>query len=179
MYDRWYDEQVRTVGPRMVDAAPAGARIRDHHAHHWSNGHLAHVFAIKDTTLRDVAAGRQDRITRDYADRIMRRWPTFANAPDDALVPVIPTRRRIEALHALGYTRRQHIDPMVPTNNVSQLLRGDRVHIATHRAIAAGYAALAGTPGPSALTRSRAATAGFLPPAAYDDIDNLYAAPVA
>lgn len=178
-YDRWYNLHVLTNGPRLVDASDCAARIRDHLGHHWSPGHLVHLFGVTDSALRDVAAGTQGRITREHAERIMRLWPTFANAPDKALVPALPTIRRVQALYALGYTRRQHIDPMVPSTNVSYVLRARQVHLRTHRDVAAGYKALAGTPGPSAVTRARAATAGYLPPAAWDDIDNLYALPVA
>ncbi len=92
------------------------------------------------------------------------------------------TTRRLQALQALGWTGRvigQHLG--VCQRRAATLISGqaatvephivDRVHVL--------YDTLAMTPGPSAITRARAAANGWVPPLAWDDdtIDDPTAVP--
>ena len=85
--------------------------------------------------------------------------------------------RRIRALQALGWTRRQiaiqagydgNSDPF----NYFLYRPGTGVTPEVYARIVAVYERLSGTPGPSEATRAWARREGHPPPLAWDDIDN-------
>lgn len=93
----------------------------------------------------------------------------------------VGTRRRVQALAALGW-RWQDIAARTGTSyqSVQRLALLDQaVHVATVERIRAVYDQLSATPGPSELTRRRAAAKGWVPPLAWDDdtIDDPNALP--
>lgn len=91
--------------------------------------------------------------------------------PDDSevFVPCEPSRRRIRALLALGW---RHDDIYARCGIRTHVLlhqTSPRVTWRNHLRIARMYDALSTSAGPSQRTRTRAAAAGYLPPAAWDD----------
>lgn len=90
------------------------------------------------------------------------------------LLSPIGTQRRIQALMALGWTggeiaRRAGWDSR---RRVNQLLARRQIRPETAKRIAGIYSELAGTPGPSPVGRARSRAAGYMPPQAWNDIDN-------
>lgn len=94
------------------------------------------------------------------------------------MVDATGTRRRLEALAAIGHTGRQigvamGRPPASSRALVSKWRSPSRVRIDTRIAdhVAQVYDHLSGHPGPSHLVRVRALTAGCLPPAAWAGVD--------
>lgn len=84
------------------------------------------------------------------------------------------TRRRVQALHCMGWSL-QMIADRAGYNSpqaLNQVTQRDRVTTATAARIASVYDDLCMTPGPSRASRQRAQRMGYLPPLAWDDIDN-------
>lgn len=79
-------------------------------------------------------------------------------------------QRRIQALAAIGW-RAQDIATRIGTTSqcVSQIGIRPTIYVTTARRIADVYAELADTPGPSPVTRARAAAKGWLEPKWWDD----------
>lgn len=83
------------------------------------------------------------------------------------------TRRRIQALLAIGYTQALIAAELgVSQRSVSAFTHRDFVTAETRAAIAEVYSRWCMTPGPSRLSRDRAKAAGWVPPLAWDDIDD-------
>lgn len=105
--------------------------------------------------------------------------PVPAELPTGAPVDATGTSRRLRALMALGYTTTQIADELGTVQNaVSAMAKRDRVTAGTRAAVAALYERWHMTPGPSEVARQRARRAGYLPPLAFDDIDDPAETPV-
>jgi hypothetical protein len=98
-----------------------------------------------------------------------------------ATVDAAGTRRRLEALQAIGYPARELAQRLgAGPRSPLQVARRARVRAATARAVADLYAALENTPGPSHRVAVTAQARGFLAPAWWDTdtIDDPDKAPV-
>lgn len=98
------------------------------------------------------------------------------------LVDGTGTRRRLQALNALGWTLRHMAAQLGWSFQATQaVITGvhPMVRSSTRTAVAALYDELGATLGPSPITRTRALRRGYLPPQAWDDdsIDNPAARP--
>ena len=122
--------------------------------------------------------------TRDH-----KRWRLRSGRGEAASVHPIGTARRLQALRALGWSRRQLAAASgIESTHIDRLTRADgaRVLIVTAARIAELYAEFWDKAPPTAATRAKAhaATQGWAPPAAWDDgtgphgIDNPDATPV-
>ncbi len=115
---------------------------------------------------------REAKRLYDKRLRTGRHTPTVVDATG--------TRRRIHALMALGWRRKDLAARLgVTLQAVQAWTRGAHVHVETRDRVITVYEALSGTRGPSALSRRRAAERGWAPPLAWDDttIDNPHATP--
>lgn len=123
---------------------------------------------------------RQDCCRQAHANyRRGLRARRYLLRTDGLFVDPTPTRRRIQALQAIGW-RYVDIDQQLgrhPTATGATwshtIMRRKRIHISHAREMAAVYDALSMTLGPSDRTRRRALRSGWLPPLAWDDIDDL------
>jgi transcriptional regulator with XRE-family HTH domain len=99
-----------------------------------------------------------------------RRLAALAGRPYS--VPAIGTRRRLQALAAIGWTY-EHLAERLgcKRSNVAQLAHKEMTWVRRDTAlrVKALYDQLAMTPGPSAASARRAAAKGWLPPLAWDD----------
>lgn len=86
-------------------------------------------------------------------------------------VPSIGTRRRIQALIAIGWSGRTIMAEMGwrGASLGAQFYQQDRVYAETARRAKEVYDRLSNTPGPSNKSRGRAKKSGFEPPLAWDD----------
>lgn len=177
----------------LVDVAPVREHVLMLGEYGIGYKRVAQLCGFKSSTpVRTIIWGRQDpgprygemqkRVKRETAEKILAIQPTIDNMGDGAKVPAVGTHRRIQALAARGWSlsklsRRLDID--IP--NFWTMMRRDHVLAATHRRVAALYEELWDQAPPNhewhdkaAYTRSKnyARKRGWLPPAAWDDIDD-------
>jgi hypothetical protein len=113
------------------------------------------------TSARGVVAAYARVLTKDHI--LGRR----------RLVSAVGTVRRIEALHAIGWPGSALGARLGVTEDALRQWRSRTiVNIRTAESVAKLYDALSMTPGPSPITKSRAARYGWAPPLAWDD-DNI------
>lgn len=117
-------------------------------------------------TLAFISAGQRTNITRYTHDCIV-------NAPQPefgAYIPIAGTRRRLEALQALGWSLRSISRRLGHERSwAHRVLAQQRVSRANADAIAQVYDELSMTPGPSRWVSSVAAKQGRVVPLAWDD----------
>ncbi|MDV6278636.1 hypothetical protein R3Q06_35215 [Rhodococcus erythropolis] len=110
------------------------------------------------------------KVLRTTADAILA-VRTVEPAPS-ALVPETGTRRRLQALIALGWpqTRIAH-ELGIETTNLSRMVHGRCKHVTAARATEVGelYTRWEMTPGPSRRARAQAARYHWAPPLAWDE----------
>lgn len=116
-----------------------------------------------------------ERVQKGTAQRILR-IPTGG----DGLVPAVGTRRRMQALAAIGWTYYELARRLGETpKHVSQFLQNERILADKARRVKALFDELSTTPGPSQASRARAQQRNWAPPLAWDDetIDDPNAQP--
>lgn len=125
-----------------------------------------------------------DRACQDAANLACRRRRAKRYmAQSDLYVDATGTKRRLQALHRIGWTfdalgRLLTPDSKHPTQVVWHLLaRQKRVHLRTKLRVEEIYEELSVTPGPDLRSQRRAIRNGWAPPAAWDDIDDPEAKP--
>jgi hypothetical protein len=176
-YQRYRSSQIRDgVWEPMVDAEPVRAYVR---------GLLAAGMLLAD--IADVAGLTLGALTKImYYRGCTKLTSTIANAllgvkfkeSERYLIDPTGTRRRLEALAALGWTfgdlaQRFGVDTTTPRKWCVHPL----VARTTAERVKQLYRDLAATPGPSERARRRAVRKGWAPPAAWDDIDDPNAKP--
>lgn len=174
-HKRWRLDSSRGIR-RLVDAGPVHAHLSRLVAAGWSYRAISEAAGVAPTTVHKITHRGQATVRRDVAARILRvrADQVLARRANPAgFVPAVGTRRRIEALLALGW-RHEDITaasglPGAGRSGVVLHQRGDWVAKATHDAIVTAYAALSSRRGPSERTRRRALDLGYAPPAAWDD----------
>lgn len=121
-------------------------------------------------TRSTSGTGRPTKILRTTADAILAVH-TVEPAPS-ALVPEIGTRRRLQALIALGWPQRLIAHELgIEATNLSRMVNGRcrRVTAARATEVAALYARWEMIPGPSPRARAHAAANYWAPPLAWDE----------
>lgn len=175
-------KQLRGVPTSLVPADEARTHIRRLNDLGWSFNALEAMVdgAISSVTLGNLVNGTHPNIERKTASAALAIPYTLAprdSVPDVGLVPLIGARRRVHAMLRLGWN-----------HAAMRPLCGDTTHIARAsyatlsarrwRMVDAFYQAHCMTPGPSHTTANRARCSGFIPPLAWDDIDDPDATPV-
>lgn len=161
----------------LVPAGPARARVRELHEQGWSLAALEAMIGESQGHLSNVVyEGHSDArrwVTRDREARILDLEPTLDLVPDGCHVPGLGTRRRVQALSAIGWSLQEVADRAgVSKQALAGSLRAHRVTARVARTIRGIYLELENTPGPSERTRRHAARQGWPPPGAWDDIDD-------
>lgn len=129
-------------------------------------------------TTRGYSAGCKCRPCMDANAASARRRAAYKRrGRDTAPRPQIGTLRRLRALCALGWST-EHLAAELgvirsAVNNLMIYRDGRTVRPSTANAVAALYDRLSMTPGPSELSRSRAAAKGWAPPLAWDDDEDM------
>lgn len=106
------------------------------------------------------------------------RWAWDKLNGRERIVSTLGTRRRIQALNALGWSNHEIAKRLGnDRSNLTRLIYGDTMTIALAAKVAAVYEELSmrlptGNTQAIANVRNRAAKRGFAPPLAWDDIDN-------
>lgn len=127
-------------------------------------------FGYRDDGCKCDACKRA--IARNHNLYKMRR---AANGGRPLLISKLGAVRRIQALMAIGWPRRELArEAGYQGDAFALLLNGKRTHItiATHQRVVDLFERLSMTPGPSSSTRIRATKKGWPPPLAWDDPDD-------
>lgn len=176
----------------LVDATP----VREHILALCEFGigykRIAQLSGVGATPVRSLIWGRQDpgprygeipkRVTREKSERILAVHMTIENLAGGAKVSARGTHRRIQALAVRGWSLHKIAMRLRMTSgNFWSLQQRDQVMADTHRRMAEIYEELWNQEPPhhewhskAAYTRALnfAARRGWLPPLAWDDIDN-------
>ncbi|WP_235738969.1 hypothetical protein [Nocardioides alcanivorans] len=159
-----------------VDAAAARAHIAALRAQGASVATIARAAGVGDSTVAKIT-GSKERITRDTERRILA-----ARITESDRIATHRQARRLQALAAIGWTfnalgDRVGIDP----GNLARMARGKAKYANRKNfdLVCAVYEVLHMTPGPSDEARKRAEAKGWMPPLAWEDIDDLDEDPTA
>jgi hypothetical protein len=124
-------------------------------------------------TLRNIRSG--GLILRSTEKRLLSVQPVLdARTAPESKVPALGTRRRLQALVAIGYTAR-YLSQRLGVQGVTvwrYCTRSERVELYMAKRVIELYDELHMTPGPSVKARNRARKCGWAPPLAFDDIDD-------
>ena len=182
-YDPKYRKRLRYERARgvrrIVPAEPVNAHLADLLAGGLMLAAISAASGIPLTTIQRIR-DRQPRAVTARTSRALLRL-THASVIEAATgyVPVVGARRRLQGLMAIGW----------PLATLSERIGADAQGIVANRrtstlkdvhvSVCRVYDELWSTPGPSAITRSKAATYGYALPLSWDDdeIDNPAAEP--
>ena len=176
---RYRIRRARHGAPLWVDATPYRERLIQWREQGWSYPAIAQAVGVDVTTIQRIsgndATHESKWVFRETAQAI--DGADFGRCHGRVMVPAVGSRRRIEALCAIGWTRRAIVEETgIPYGTLCTVVyRAQQVTAATRDRIAAAYEALSGRPlvGESAgRARANAARNGWAPPLAWDDIDN-------
>lgn len=170
---RWRLDRSRGIA-RTIPADVVRAHLHRLMGSGMTTGHIAAAAGLRShRVVWRLLNGDRDFVQRRVAEPILavapETLPHRADPESEVFVPVEPTRRRIRALMALGWT---HADMRAHSGVHTAVLlssRSPRVTWRNHNRVVEMYDALSMTPGPSQRTASRAARLGYLPPLAWDD----------
>lgn len=136
---------------------------------------------VSRTAVTKIVKRATPKVNRTTAEKILRVKPCTVRSSD--LVPALGTRRRLQALYAIGHgTLAIEAASGLTATSMRRIIHGrsERVTAATHEAIKRAYRLLIATPGECANVRTRARKAGWSGPVAWGgDIDNPAARPEA
>lgn len=159
----------------LIDSKP----VRDHIAMLRLSGmgrrQIAKLSGCSETVIMRLIGLNKDRpsnrIRPATAQKILAVQP--GNLAPAGMTSSLGTRRRLQALIAIGYSQYHLADRLGTTNaHIGLLLkRQDRVLTRTAHAVTKLFTELELTPGPSSRARIYAERRGWLPPLAWDDPD--------
>lgn len=178
----------------LVDAAPVREHVEYLQAFGYGWKRIAELSGVGNTAISQLIYGRKGsnsdprkgeqlkRVSRTKADRILAVKPNIDTLAGGALVPARGTARRVQALVACGWSQSKLAGMLgMELSNFGKMLHRDQVTAATHRSVAELFDQLWDQQPPkaerhdsSAFTRSirYAKARRWLPPLAWDDIDN-------
>lgn len=155
---------------------------------------LESVLGLTRDTFRYMLWGTSghppaQKIRREVAEMVLSFWPTLADFPDTARIDPTGTRRRVDALMTLGWTRKAMADALgMLHTSLNRALLGERITARIARAIAALYDQWWNQrpehhgvlPQYAERTRRIAVEKGLMSPLAWDDdtIDDPNAVPM-
>lgn len=184
----------------LVDAEP----VRDHvlmlQAFGYGWKRIAEMSGVGNTAVESLIYGRKGsvgdprhgevlkRTTREKAEKLLAVKPDLDSLAGGARIPSRGAQRRIQALVRVGWSQ-SHIATLIgmETTNFPLLLKRPEVTMRVHRAIAAVFDDLWDQEPPLSNHRERqvysrmlnhAKKRRWLPPLAWDDIDNDIEPPV-
>jgi hypothetical protein len=180
-YARRNRKQRRMGTVPLVDAG----RARGHVQHLLEEGMLLvqiqNLSGVDRTAIRCLLGTfpnrKQTVRIRSATEAALLRVQVDRGSAIDGLTPAIGTRRRIQALQAIGYPRR-YLAARLGMSGL-QFGKSSEVRAVHARAVAELYRELSDTPGPSSKIRAIALNRGYLPPVWWDDdtIDDPRAEP--
>jgi hypothetical protein len=179
--------------PPYVDAEPVRAHVRALQEAGMSLPALSRRLNLIDGAFKNLLYGANGRppgttVSRQTAEAVLGYWPTLQDFPDTASIDPTGTKRRVQALETLGWSRPQIADEVgMSKSNFKTSLRAEKVSARLARRVAAVYDRLwterpedhGVQPYVAERVRRHAAQNGFAGPLAWDDdtIDDPKAEP--
>ncbi|MFF9565765.1 hypothetical protein ACF1AJ_20620 [Leifsonia sp. NPDC014704] len=188
--------------PRLVDAQPVREHVRHLQSFGLGNRQIAALAGVSDGVLTNILWGHPQKsadgrrrppvpaakVRRESADAILSVRPDPWAVTHHTRIPSRGTQRRIQALATLGWTLTD-LGPLVGMSSdvAHRILKKDAVFAVTHWEFAKLYDELWNVAPPRATKDERikatrmvrfAAARRWLPPLAWDDIDNDPTPPV-
>lgn len=164
-----------------VPADVAHALVLDWNRQGYSPAWIATAVDLRASYIQAVICenrrGHQRAIGPAYAARIAA---TDITRSDRGTGPALGSRRRLQALAVIGWSVEElGAQSGVKFTTLAAIQRGATDGITALRAatVAALWSDLSGTRGPSTEATRRALAKGWLPPAAWDDIDDPHETP--
>ncbi|QIK83011.1 helix-turn-helix domain-containing protein [Sanguibacter sp. HDW7] len=168
---RWQYDRDRGV-IRTVPAGPVKTHIVGLLDAGLTYGAIADLSGVELSTIHRIRKSHRTSVRIARAVLAVRADQVHTRPSHTGFVPNVGARRRISALLALGWTH-IHISEAagLPPRRSGAIMhqRGTWIARDTHDRIITAYDALSMRPGPSAITRRRAAEARYAPPLAWDD----------
>ena len=140
--------------------------------------------ALGSATGRDADYFSRHVAARRRGDTVLL-GPTIAadimrmGVPTEGQIGAEPSRRRLRALACMGYGLNTLVDDTGISFSTLAMIRGNNARVSAALAvrITAAYERLHMTPGPDGQARAHARTSGWLPPLAYNRIDDALEQP--
>lgn len=158
--------------PRMVQAARPAAHARQLRTWGFSDFAIAAAAGIDQKAVWKIRHEVYEATTIDCAARIMSVTHVPVPGQTGMKVPSVGTRRRIQALTAIGWRHEDiaaHLG--ISGRQVGLYAQRPQVYFETWQAIKNVYEKLSGTPGPSRLGGAKARNRGWAPPIAWEGVD--------
>lgn len=143
----------------------------------WSLRDVEASCGVAVSTLSDLAFGRRARLRKSVETRILNA--RYERRKSFGIGDAVGTRRRLQALHAIGWSWRSlgsrvGMRPL----SLSDLAAGRTVpRVSTEEKVRAVFEEISGTPGGDTRAASYARRRGWPPPLAWDDIDDPWEKP--
>lgn len=174
--DRRRKRKVFSTGQRYrIPADVAEKVLRDRLADGWTTHALSSATGLRIGYFqRHITAYKRDETLPHIGPELARRLLNM-DAPTDGSIGASGSRRRLQALAALGHSLRTIADESgVGFSTLAMIRAGQTNRIKAARALVIRdiYEALHMTPGDNAQVAKEAAAKGWPPPLAYDDIDD-------
>lgn len=162
----------QTGRPARVDAGPARRRLLQlNQTMGWND--ISKATGISACHCRHIAKGRITEVNRGTQDKILAAQRGITGG---IYIDATGSRRRVQALQAIGHSLRAIAEASDAVESRIQPVSAGQERVRRMHAdkIANGYRKLAGTPGTSARSRTRAAAMGWPGPDYWDPdtIDN-------
>lgn len=143
-----------------------------------SQSAIARAAHVSQSTISYLVCGKTNSCHRSKGERILAIQPGTRDTISDR--PALTLSRRMQALYAIGHGQAviaaaSGMSLSTVSHMVSQRYR--TVDARTAAKVETVFSKLASTPGPSWRARRLAATQGWAPPGAWDDIDDPDALP--
>lgn len=175
--------ELQGIPTAPIPAAPIRRHLRELIALGWGTPAILAATGLDSnpTALLVIANGRTLRCERKF-EAVLNLPRTLAvpeTVADEMQVPSLGSARRIRALMALGW-RHEDLTALIGGRSSHHLSahRHKTINALDWRIVDAAFEHLAGTPGPSEASRKRAAKRGFVPPLAWECIDDPDEQPV-
>ncbi|MFJ5532393.1 helix-turn-helix domain-containing protein [Streptomyces sp. NPDC093261] len=177
-YCKEYRLRTQRTGRMRAEVAQAAEHLNGYIAKGWTQAALAKALDVNASTLRDLLSGHTRTTDVDVVARMLAFDPGDTPPPSEWTDPT-GTIRRICALAVIGWPiYRIAREIGLSVESVWNIIRGDQKVSRTVAARTAEvYAKRSRTPGPSAITRTKARKKGWNGPMAWDDIDDPHALP--
>jgi hypothetical protein len=160
------------LGPDwIVDTAPASAHIAALRAAGVGYRHISEIAGLNSETVSNIARRRTQRTTAEVAGKILAVKIPATIMSSRIRVCSVGTRRRLQALYAIGYSNVYLADRLAMSEtNVSRIVhRRAQVNADVAARVAELFQELQMTPAPNVRARNRAAANGWPPPLAWDE----------